>query len=89
MARRTCEATECERAVYVRGLCSRHYKQQQRHGEVQPERVRAPCAVAGCGRVAVTRGWCDGHYLRWSRQGDVWAHDPLARSTRDRCAVPG
>ena len=83
-----CEAAECERKVYARGHCSRHYKQLLRHGQVQPDRAPVDCAVPGCGRKAVTRGWCHGHYLRWSRQGDVNAEVPLARPVRDVCRVP-
>lgn len=85
-----CEAAGCERTVYARGLCGRHYKQWRRHGQVQPEAApAADCAVPTCGRRAVTRGWCHGHYLRWSRQGNVKADIPLVRPTRDDCSVPG
>lgn len=83
-----CEAADCERRVYARGLCGRHYKQAARHGQVQPDRVVAPCAVSGCGRRAVTRGWCHGHYLRWSRTGDVRAEVPLDRPLRASCSIP-
>jgi HNH endonuclease len=81
----TCEGLDCDRPVYARGHCSRHYKQLLRHGEVQAEAVTAQCAVDGCGRTAVTRGWCHGHYLRWTRSGDVRVDVPLARPVRDDC----
>jgi hypothetical protein len=84
-----CAAAGCERSVYARGHCSRHYKQLLRHGEVQPDRAPAVCAVPDCGRKAVTRGWCHGHYLRWSRQGDVKADVPLSRPRHDTCTVAG
>jgi hypothetical protein len=84
-----CEATDCDRKVYARGLCGRHYKQWQRHGLVQPDPAPTPCAVDTCGRRAVTRGWCHGHYLRWSRQGDVRPDVPLNRPARDVCVVEG
>ena len=84
-----CAAAGCDREVYARGHCSRHYKQLLRHGEVQPDRAPAECAVPGCGRKAVTRGWCHGHYLRWSRTGDVRAEVPLQRRTNDTCTVDG
>src|SRR5687767_10372311 len=66
-----CEAPGCDREVYARGHCSRHYKQLLRHGEVQPDRAPVACAVETCDRRAVTRGWCHGHYLRWPRQGEL------------------
>lgn len=83
----SCEASLCDRAVYARGHCSRHYKQLLRHGGVQPDRAPAQCAAEGCARRAVTRGWCHGHYLRWSRTGNVKADVPLARPVRDVCSV--
>lgn len=86
---RPCGAAGCERRVYARGYCERHYRQVLRSGAVQPDRAPAECAVPGCGRKAVTRGWCHGHYLRWSRTGDVKADVPLARPERDVCVHPG
>ncbi|MCW2777622.1 MAG: hypothetical protein JWN17_1347 [Frankiales bacterium] len=83
----TCQA--CDRPVYARGHCSRHYRQLLRHGGLRPEPVVAECAVEGCARRAVTRGWCHGHYLRWSRSGDVRADVPLRRPDRDDCSVQG
>ena len=84
-----CEAPACDRTVYAKGLCSRHYKQWRRHGHLLEDRPPEPCAVPSCGRVAVTRGWCHGHYLRWSRSGDVRAGIPLARPQRDICRIDG
>lgn len=84
-----CAAAGCDRGVYARGHCSRHYKQLLRHGEVQPDRAPALCAVGGCERVAVTRGWCHGHYLRWTRTGDVQEDVLLGRSGRSCCSVAG
>ena len=83
----TCGAGGCDRTVYARGHCSRHYKQLLRHGEVQPDRAPALCAVSSCGRAAVTRGWCHGHYLRVTRQGDAKEDIPLARPVRDTCSI--
>ncbi|MBK5306737.1 MAG: HNH endonuclease [Frankiaceae bacterium] len=85
----TCEAADCDRAVYARGHCSRHYKHLLRHGAVQPDRAPAACAADSCERRAVTRGWCHGHYLRWSRTGDVKPEVPLARPEPARCQIDG
>ncbi len=89
MRGRGCDVDDCERTVYARGLCGRHYKQVQRHGEVRPDRGPRPCAVGSCGRRAVTRGWCQGHYLRWVRTGHVDPERPLERPRRSPCSVPG
>ena len=84
-----CGAGGCDRAVYARGHCSRHYRQLLRHGEVRPDRAPADCRVPTCERGAVTRGWCHGHYLRWSRTGDVQADVPLRRRSRAQCVIAG
>jgi hypothetical protein len=84
-----CAAAGCDRALYARGHCERHYRQLLRRGEVRPDPAPTECAVPGCGRKAVTRGWCHGHYLRWSRQGDVKADVPLSRPQQDTCSVEG
>ena len=88
MGDRTCSAGGCDRAVYARDLCGRHYKQWQRHGLVRPDPAPAACSAEGCQRRAVTRGLCHGHYVRWSRTGDVKADVPLRRSVVDVCSVP-
>lgn len=85
----TCQAAVCDRPIYARGHCGRHYKQLLRHGLVQPDPAPAACDVDSCERRAVTRGWCHGHYLRWSRTGDVRSDVPLARPVRDTCSVDG
>lgn len=84
-----CEAPACDRKVYAKGHCGRHYKQLLRHGQVQPDREPKTCAVDHCDRKAVSRGWCHGHYLRWMRTGDVQADVPLGRTGRSTCSVPG
>lgn len=84
-----CAAAECERPVYARDHCERHYRQLLRRGQVTADRAPVECAVPGCGRRAVTRGYCHGHYLRWSRQGDVRADLPLARPGPDTCRHDG
>lgn len=84
-----CEAAGCSAVVYARGLCSRHYRQQLRHGAVQPDAAPQSCRTDGCSRRAVTRGWCLGHYLRWHRTCDDRPQVPLARPVRDNCSVMG
>ena len=84
-----CAVPDCDRPVYAKQHCSRHYRQLLRSGCLLPERTPAACAVAGCGRRAVTRGWCHGHYVRWNRGGDVRADVPLVREVVDTCTVAG
>lgn len=85
----TCAAPGCDRPVYAKRHCSRHYRQLLRHGSLLSERGPRTCSVEGCDRAAASRGWCHGHYLRWTRTGDVQADVPLGRSGRTCCSVPG
>lgn len=89
MADVSCEIDGCDRVVYARGWCERHYRQVLRRGAVRPDRRPTCCAVASCDRPSMTRGWCHGHYLRWLRTGDVRAGVALARSRSAPCSVPG
>lgn len=83
-----CSIDDCDREVYSRGWCEKHYRRALRHGGVPtPDRAgSAECSVVGCDRTAKTRGWCHGHYLRWRRTGDVQPDRPLWR-TRELCSV--
>jgi hypothetical protein len=85
----SCAADACDRPLYARGHCERHYRQLLRHGVLLPDTAPAACAVDACGRRAVTRGWCHGHYVRWSRTGDVRAEVPLRRPEPDACRQEG
>lgn len=85
----SCEADTCDRGVYSRGLCERHYRQRLRRGAVRADAASTTCAVGGCVRPAVTRGWCHGHYLRWSRTGAVDSARPLVRAAPGSCSVNG
>ena len=72
-----CGVDDCERAVYARALCGRHYKQVQRHGEVLPDPVVKPCAVESCDdrpspAVGATATTCAGR--------DRATSEPMSRS---------
>ncbi len=86
-----CTVDDCDRRIYARGHCERHYRQLLRRGSIPAAPAPPPvnCKVQTCERRAVTRGWCHGHYLRWRRTGEVAADRLLARPTRAACAVPG
>lgn len=64
MSKSTCSTPECDRNVYYKGVCHKHYV------PVGPRR-RKPCAVEGCETLARCKGLCDKHYTRTRRHGDV------------------
>jgi hypothetical protein len=84
-----CSIEGCDREVYSKRWCEKHYRRALRNGgEVTPDRPgSAECSVPGCDRTAKTRGFCHGHYQRWRRTGDVQPEAPLG-STRELCSVP-
>ncbi len=87
----TCSVESCDRHVYARGWCSRHYKQWQRNGHLLPERDPSPrrCSVAGCDREHDCNGYCHGHLLRVLRTGDAQPRRPLRRRERVLCSIDG
>ncbi len=69
--------SECEAAVFARGLCQKHYTRQRRSGRLH--RVNAvqgsECSADGCNRKAHAGGLCGLHYQR--RRGylrTTWAN---------------
>ncbi len=83
-----CDAPGCDRTVYARQHCERHYRQLLRRAVLSPERQESlACSASPCPRTAVTRGWCHAHYLRWVRTGDSRPHDPLQEPGHPRCGV--
>ena len=68
---RVCYA-ECDRPVYVRGLCSAHslrwYKRKRGAELVAPiQERRYVCSVVGCDLSHIAKGYCRPHYQRWKR----------------------
>lgn len=83
-----CSATDCERAVYARDHCERHYRQLLRTGALSVQRrEERTCAVSACPRRAVTRGWCHAHYLRWVRTQQVSPDEALRPRDRPSCRI--
>lgn len=73
----TCEIPDCGNPVRnkARGLCSRHYRRWQRHGDPlagrrspQPGRI---CEIKNCDKPTRERDWCTKHYQRWMKYGDA------------------
>lgn len=71
-ADQTCKIEECDKDVYARGWCNRHYQRWRLYGNPTADRrrVRKPCTIEGCERLARTRTWCTKHYQRWLDHGD-------------------
>lgn len=72
----TCQATDCDRPIKARGLCTAHYERFKKGRDVNaPMRKRketlTPCSVPGCDSHSFARQLCQMHYWRWRVKGDV------------------
>lgn len=78
MPDRSCSIEDCERAVFCRGWCRKHYRRWDAHGDPLggqlPRRAKGsqppPCSIDGCSEPVSCRDWCVTHYNRWFRVGD-------------------
>lgn len=71
-ADQTCSIDGCDKVVYAREWCTKHYTRWRIHGDpvADHRRVRNTCSVEDCGRPSAGYGWCSKHYRRWVKHGD-------------------
>ena len=75
---KTCTMPDCETKVCARGLCNKHYKRWQAHGDPAtflPKRYEG-CSVEGCSNEHGSNGYCKKHWKRWRRYGDATIKRP-------------
>lgn len=95
-ASRICAFESCGKKVYVRGLCSGHYRQLMQGKELAPLQQRLPqpaeCVVSGCSAKPHARGYCKLHLNRVTRYGRTdrirEQHDPGDTCTVEGCDEP-
>lgn len=61
----TCTQESCERDVYAKGLCSRHYDERRRRAKgvkAAPVKGATKCSAEGCDRDMYGLGLCTRHY---------------------------
>ena len=94
----TCSIEGCERPVYARGWCTRHWYRWRYHGSptagrpVGQDGSGGVCSVEGCARPAAARGWCRTHHRRWLRHGSPLVRGVIetpAIGTQRFCSVDG
>lgn len=66
----TCSIEGCERRVYARSLCTRHYDNARRAGTLPVQHRRTRCEVDGCERAHWGKGYCRLHLGRFLSTGD-------------------
>lgn len=64
MSNKICEVEECEKIVFSRGWCNKHYARWYRSNTTNI------CKIEGCEGTVVGYGWCQMHYVRWKIHGD-------------------
>ena len=69
-----CKVEGCDKKVYSKELCNRHYNQVRRHGHLTPEVERITykanereCSEPGCTKEVVAKGLCTTCYKRKQR----------------------
>lgn len=73
----------CEDDARARGMCQKHYRRWQRHGDPELEReVQVFCSLDFCMELHRARGFCMKHYRNWKRTGD-----PISLRERKRLGL--
>lgn len=69
---KTCK--HCEKEVYAKGVCKKHYEQIRRKGfiyETNWARRSPACTVEGCENLQKAKGYCDRHYQQIRDFGEI------------------
>lgn len=69
-----CKVADCDRSVWARGLCARHYQAEYR-------KRGPPCVRKGCANPSFAKGLCVRHYQ------EEYRHRPV-RCGKRRCGNP-
>ena len=75
--KKQCDAPECDRPAYAKGLCQTHYYRVKRYGrdDLSPirtwERHADTCSVKGCAKKVHAQGLCGMHLYRLREHGDT------------------
>ena len=71
-----CMAEDCTKQVAAKGLCPKHLKRLNVHGDINTVLPRGNfsihdgCTIPTCVNVHLAQGFCMMHYRRWSLYGD-------------------
>lgn len=71
-----CLFDPCGNAVYCKGLCSGHYTQKRRGGELKPiviktDSTKLPCSFDGCTNKQRAKGLCSAHWYQQQYMGKL------------------
>lgn len=74
-----CTQVGCYNPHEAHGLCVKHLRRVQNHGDINHERKkRGICSIKNCIKPHYGHNFCKLHYDRWKRHGD-----PLFKKIRD------
>lgn len=71
-----CEIETCNAPIFVKTLCSNHYRRLKTYGDSQATDLKTrpygskKCSVDGCEKKHNAKGYCHTHYNRWKNLGD-------------------
>ena len=72
---RLCSVEGCDRKLYSRGFCKKHYNRLKRNEQIEPKVFAKVCTVEGREKKVKARGFCDMHYWRVKRTGEAGKAD--------------
>ncbi len=86
---RICALEECDRLVYSREWCRRHYNRWRKTGN--PRKPIRTCSVEGCDDRHFGHGFCNKHYKKWWKYDDPLGGHTSGRGTKvqDICRIEG
>lgn len=64
-----CKIDNCDRLVYVKGLCKYHYNKQYK--EKRKKTDSAICKIDNCDKLVKAKGLCGRHYKQISEKGKI------------------
>ena len=73
-----CKAPGCDKPVYAKGYCNKHYNQIRVHGKLRPDLERTryddgdrTCSEEGCEGEVIAKGLCMAHYQQYRRAKEM------------------
>jgi hypothetical protein len=87
MAQGTCTIEDCDRPLYVKGMCRHHYRRANRYGDPLHVRPVKRCAVEGCVKPYLAGGYCEMHYARLRTTGSAGPVERVRAAQREQCSV--
>lgn len=89
----SCKAEGCDREVYSKDLCKKHYMQVLTHGRLTPELERGgekkKCPAPHCKEKVSRHGWCRKHDRQMTEHGELTPELERKKPDSETCKIEG